>query len=79
MAQKNSPVNSEDGPQGDPWQAFSYLVSGVLIYGFLGWLVDRWVGTTIFVGVGIVTGAALGLYMTYARFGRIQRDDGQQR
>lgn len=56
-------------PMGDPWQAFGYLVSGVLLYGFLGWAADRWLGTSWLVAVGIVFGAVMGIWMTWARFG----------
>jgi F0F1-type ATP synthase assembly protein I len=57
-----------DQPKGDPWHAFGYLVSGVLIYGALGWFADRWLGTTFLVAIGILLGAGLGIYSTYARF-----------
>lgn len=57
-------------PQGDPWHAFGYLVSGVAIYGILGWLADRWLGTSFLVVLGILLGAGFGLYMTFARFNR---------
>jgi hypothetical protein len=55
---------------GDPWQGFGYVVSGVALYGFLGWLLDRWWGTTFMVAIGILAGAGLGIYMTFGRFGR---------
>lgn len=54
--------------QGDPWHAHGYLVSGVLLYGFLGWLADRWLGTSFLVAVGILIGAGLGIYLTVKRF-----------
>jgi hypothetical protein len=57
-------------PLGDPWQAFGYLVAGVVFYGFLGWLADRWLGTSFLVAVGIIAGAGLGIFMTYNRFNR---------
>lgn len=60
----------QEPPAGDPWHAFGYLVSGVGTYGFLGWLADRWLGTSFLVVIGILGGAGLGLYMTFARFNR---------
>lgn len=57
-------------PAGDPWLAFAYLVSGVGFYGLLGWLADRWLGTSFLVAVGLVLGAGLGIYLTWARFTR---------
>lgn len=70
MAQKN-----ESGPVGsgasapkpqlkDPWAAFGYMISGVAVYGLLGWGLDRWLGTSFMVAIGIVAGAGLGIYMT---------------
>ena len=56
-------------PQGgDPWHAVGYLVSGVFVYGLLGWLADQWLGTSFLVAVGIMVGALLGLYLTWNRF-----------
>lgn len=68
MAQDFPPGEQDDGPHGDPWLAFGYLVSGVLLYGLIGWLLDRWLGTSFLVAVGIMLGAVLGLYQTWARF-----------
>lgn len=69
MTQQGSPRPSEDGhPTGDPWRAVGYIVTGVAFYGVLGWLGDRWLGTSFLVGIGIVLGAGLGTYLTYARF-----------
>lgn len=57
-----------DQPQGDPWHAFGYIVAGVFMYGALGWGLDRWLGTTYIVAIGILIGAVFGIYMTWARF-----------
>lgn len=61
---------SGSSPAGDPWHAFGYLVAGVGMYGVLGWLADRWLNTSFLVVVGILFGAGLGIYMTFARFNR---------
>ena len=70
MSQQSPPpaIPDDDRPKGDPWHAFSYIVSGVAVYGVLGWLADRWLGTAFLVAVGILVGAAFGIYMTFARF-----------
>ena len=60
--------HTDDGPRGDPWMAFGYLVSGVLLYGGIGFALDLWWGTGFMVAIGILFGAVLGLYMTFARF-----------
>ena len=64
---------------GDPWHAFAYLVSGVLMYGGLGWLGDRWLGTSFLVVVGILLGATLGIYMTIARFDALPRRQKEEK
>lgn len=61
---------SDDSPKGDPWHAFGYIVSGVAFYGLAGWALDRWIGTTFLVAIGILVGAGFGIYMTYARFNK---------
>lgn len=68
--QKARSEHSDDPPHGDPWLAFSYLVSGAAFYGLIGWGLDRWLGTTWLVVVGILLGVGLGVYMTFGRFGR---------
>ncbi|KRF30382.1 AtpZ/AtpI family protein [Nocardioides sp. Soil805] len=71
MARENSPpAGPDDSPKGDPWHAFGYIVSGVAVYGLVGWLLDRWLGTAFLVAIGILVGAGFGIYMTYARFNK---------
>lgn len=64
--------DSSPPPAGDPWIVVSQLIAGVALYGFGGWLLDRWLGTTYLVGIGIVLGAALGTYLTIARVTRAE-------
>ena len=71
--QKSSSAPDAEPPsnaKGDPWHAFGYLVSGVMVYGFIGWLLDRWWGTEFVVAIGILFGAGLGIFMTFMRFNR---------
>ncbi len=70
--QEPSQLPESEHPKGDPWHAFGYLVSGVLLYGGLGWLADRWLGTRFVVVIGILFGASLGIYMTWSRFNRTE-------
>lgn len=66
--QKPPPAAPDDIPPGDPWLAFGYLVSGVLLYGLIGWGLDRWLNTSFLVVIGILVGAGLGMFMTWRRF-----------
>ena len=49
-------------------QVLSYLVAGIGAYGFLGWLGDHFLGTGFLLPLGIVVGAALGIYVVIKRF-----------
>ena len=74
MSQQGPPSDTHrSGPQGDPWHAFGYVVSGVAVYGLVGWGVDQWLGTSFLVAVGILVGAVLGIYLTISRFDALPR------
>jgi ATP synthase protein I len=56
------------------WTVLAYLLSGPLLYGGLGWLADRWLGTApVFVLIGIVGGMTLALYLVWFRYGALDR------
>jgi ATP synthase protein I len=52
-------------------RVLSYLIGGVALYGFLGWVGDHFLGTGFLLPIGIVIGAALGCYVIIRRFGAI--------
>ena len=54
----------------DAWAVVSHLLAGVILYGGIGWLLDEWLGTRGFVGVGIVLGAGAGVWLVWLRYGR---------
>ena len=60
------------GPIGEAaaWTVLAHLISGPLLDGGLGWLLDRWLGTEpVFVAIGILGGMTLALYMVWFRYG----------
>jgi F0F1-type ATP synthase assembly protein I len=58
-------------------QITAYLLSGLLVYGGIGFLLDWLAGTgKVFTAVGMVGGAALGIYLIYRKYGR---DDDAKR
>ncbi len=63
----------------------AYLITGPLLFGGLGWMVDRWLGVTLFIALGIVGGMGLSLYTIWLRYGTSQAprtdhpDDGSTR
>jgi F0F1-type ATP synthase assembly protein I len=51
------------------WSIIGTLVAGVLAWGFIGWLLDQWLGTRYLVAVGIVVGMAGAFYLIIKRYG----------
>ena len=60
------------GGMNEGMRVLSYLISGVALYGALGWVGDRFLGTAFLLPVGIVLGAALGIFVIIRRFGRVE-------
>lgn len=48
----------------------SLLISGLVFYGGLGWLLDSWLQTSWWLPVGIIVGMAAGVYLVITRYGR---------
>ncbi|HKE99479.1 MAG TPA: hypothetical protein VKG45_11170 [Actinomycetes bacterium] len=53
------------------WGVLGYLVAGVVAWGGIGWLLDRWVGTRLFLPLGVVVGFAGAFYLIIRRYGRL--------
>jgi F0F1-type ATP synthase assembly protein I len=51
------------------WSIIGTLVAGVLAWGGIGWLLDRWLGTRYLVAVGILVGMAGAFYLIIKRYG----------
>jgi F0F1-type ATP synthase assembly protein I len=68
---------SDSGPDQEPsargaemvWSIIGTLVAGVLAWGGIGWLLDRWLGTRYLVAVGILLGMAGAFYLIIKRYG----------
>ncbi len=62
--------NAPQQPVGEAaaWTVLSYLLTGPALYGGLGWLLDKWLGTTFFIVVGLLGGMALSIYVIYRRY-----------
>ncbi len=51
------------------WSIIGTLIAGVLAWGGIGWLLDRWLGTRYLVAVGIIVGMAGAMYLIIKRHG----------
>lgn len=47
----------------------AYLITGPALFGGLGVLLDRWLGTGFLVVLGLLGGMALSLYVIWLRYG----------
>jgi ATP synthase protein I len=72
MADKQPPHQSP-GPSGENagWVAVGTLLSGIAVWGFIGWLLDEWLGIPKHLGllVGMIVGITASLYLVMKRFG----------
>lgn len=53
----------------DGWAVLSTLIGGILVWGGVGWLVDRWLGTKIALPIGLIVGMAASLYLIVKKYG----------
>ncbi len=62
-------ASTEAGGQDHAMTILSLLIAGIGLYGGLGWLVDRWIGTSFLMPVGMILGMAISLYIIIKRYG----------
>ena len=65
---KNAPpVRSGNGEDG--MVVLSYVLSGILLYGGLGWVGAHFLGQIWMLPVGLILGLALSVYLIVKRYG----------
>jgi ATP synthase protein I len=52
------------------WTVFGYLISGMLAYGIIGWLIGRAVHVSLLFPVGMLVGLAISIGFIIYRYGR---------
>lgn len=50
------------------WSVLSYLLSGLLLGGGVGWLLSRWLGSDLLLLAGLLAGTALSMYVIWVRY-----------
>lgn len=60
---------SRSGTSGDGYTALAYLITGIGLYGGLGWLGDQWLGTRFLLPIGLILGGGLAIFLIARRFG----------
>ena len=52
----------------EAWTALSHLLTGILLFGAIGWGVDQLFDLRGFTAAGLLVGAAASLYLIYVRY-----------
>jgi len=52
------------------WSILSYMITGMVLYGGIGWLVGRGTGISVLFPVGMLVGLGLALTLIILRYGR---------
>ena len=64
------PPQPADGGQNAGWTIFAYLISGMLVYGGLGWLIAAWTRHPLIFPLGMLAGLAFSIWLVIYRYGR---------
>ena len=61
---------SQPRPPGEGWAILSYMIGGMALYGFLGWLAARWTGWPVLFPIGMLAGLASAIALIIFRVTR---------
>ncbi len=56
--------------ESDGWAIMSYMLTGMIVYGGIGWLVGHWTRIPVLFPVGMILGLALGIVLIVYRVTR---------
>lgn len=59
-----------DRGQNEGWSVFGYLISGMAVYGGIGWIAGRLTHLSFLFPVGMLTGLILGIVLILYRYGK---------
>jgi F0F1-type ATP synthase assembly protein I len=72
-------VKSPSPGADEGWAVLGSLISGLVLFGGLGWLLDQWWGTRVMAPLGAVIGLALGIYAVVVRHAhRVGADEASE-
>jgi F0F1-type ATP synthase assembly protein I len=47
------------------------MLSGIIVWGGVGWLLDRWLETRFFILVGTILGLTVAIYLVVVKYGAV--------
>lgn len=66
----SDPSGSGRKGEQDAWGAFGLMISGVAVWGGIGWLLSEWLDNRIFLMIGLLVGMSAALYLIWFKYGR---------
>ena len=69
-ADGSEPGQTGGGGQNEAWSVFSYLISGMAVYGGIGWIAGRLTHISFLFPVGMLIGLILGIVLILYRYGK---------
>ncbi|MGY1754222.1 AtpZ/AtpI family protein [Blastococcus sp. SYSU D01042] len=51
------------------WGVTGTLLSGMAVWGGVGWLLDRWLDVLLFTPIGIILGVSVAIYVVVIKYG----------
>jgi ATP synthase protein I len=61
---------SQPRPPSEGWAILSYMIGGMALYGFVGWLAARWTGWPVLFPIGMLAGLASAIALVIFRVTR---------
>ena len=58
------------------WGITGTMLSGMLVWGGVGWLFDRWLETRVFTLVGVLLGLGVAIYLVVVKYGAVEPPPG---
>ena len=55
------------------------MLSGIIVWGGVGWLLDRWLETRVFALVGTILGLTVAIYLIVVKYGAVDPPPGSRR
>ena len=55
------------------------MLSGIIVWGGVGWLLDRWLETRFFILVGTILGLTVAIYLIVVKYGAVEQPPASQR
>jgi F0F1-type ATP synthase assembly protein I len=55
------------------------MLSGIIVWGGAGWLLDRWLETRFFILVGTLLGLTVAIYLVVVKYGAVDQPPAGRR